>query len=150
MRNAVLLIAASILIASPSFGADSKRWHGSNGEIVIWHNGMKTRTLNSGTNDIDGLHKFNCKNPTGCIVIVSASIREQRSSINTTCAYVDGIGGAPGCNEDPQGGSQIISSLHEQFRVTSGPRTVQTVVQNSGTTAMLGWAIDYTIYDQPN
>jgi len=149
MRNAVLFAATSVLIASPSFGADPNRWHGPNGEIVIWHNGTNARALNGGANDIDGLHKFSCKNPAGCIVIVSASILEQRSGETTTCAYVDGVAGAPGCNPDPQGDSQIISRLHEQLRVKAGAHTVKTVVTTSGGT-LLGWAIDYTIYDQPN
>jgi hypothetical protein len=153
LRNAALLVAASVLIALPSFGAEPNRWHGSNGETVIWHNGKKSINLDRGDNAVDPPRKFNCKHLTGCMVIVSASILERRGSgSSTTCAYVDGYAGAPRCVGDPKGTeSEFISEAHQHIHVSSGVHTVQTIVHmDYGTALMLGWAIDYTIYDKRN
>jgi hypothetical protein len=126
------------------------RYHNDKMTVIV-HNSMKPLFLVEGDNPIGKPSTFMCRAPVKCVVIMSASIKDNDAGlIYGTCSYVDGIAGAPGCGPDPQFRNQDIgmSYSHQEIFVGRGPHTITTLVTAPYPNAqVLGWAVEYAIYE---
>jgi hypothetical protein len=111
------------------------------------HSSMKPLTLLVGAIVLDKPQSFTCKSLAGCVVIMSASVQETHDVNGTvTCSYVDESEGAPGCTLDPGNG---VFTVRQQSKVAPGAHLIQTKVHSFNAQGQIvGWAVDYTIYER--
>jgi len=85
------------------------QWRPKNGEHVILRMGAKPIPLITGQNTpLTKPITFNCHSPSGCSVVLTASVRSNGANENL-CSYVDGIAAMPDCADagfDPGRGSR--------------------------------------------
>jgi hypothetical protein len=148
MKHRALLIgvAAACAWSSATAAGDAPiRWR-SHGVGKIFHSSMRPITIQTGDNLLDRLHTFTCHSVAGCVVIAEVSDQQTGGTSGTsTCAFVDGVAGAPGCIDD----TEFAINIREQFQVAQGDHTIQSIVHSLNPDGQIvGWAVEYSIYER--
>ena len=150
MKRCILLICTALLShGSAQADNDAPIRYRGNGMTVVMHSSMTPITLVRGDNPLGKPRKFTCGSAAGCVVVTSVSAQYKDTSGTSTCTYVDGEPGAPGCAIDPEDRADNVIGVRQQFKVSHGMHIVETKTYSYNTVGeIVGWAVDYVIYER--